>query len=563
MRILQKFARTGDLTMKTKLIALVSIVCFFTNISISYAGTWIKKTTFDKGSNNSKNEITNEKTPESSTKGLYAQHWADENNFGLSITAWLRNDKDSVSSPKEIFGNISNGHITYSYQWSERNPPLTAFSSEWTEVFYVQNKGDCDNRSLFNNKGEADVDGILQFDFAGGPDDILDEDYGLQLTTTAENRENKTRKNPKGYLRFGDESKYSEPSWLDKSDKGKKWQAATGDIISYAISTDNGWHGGIYNNIWFKGYGGAAVVTKLKVKAKNAYTSLFHEISGFDLKLDGTISDTQAYLQQDHTVEDFKAYGQISQVWHKAVGQSDISLRHSAKICDFLQQIHLRDNSQSLNEDQVVESIIRYFKQFSYTFEVENEEQACYCLAWLLAEAAARPVNTSENITNTRVSFDNLIDKLTIVLNDNANQAVGDADSSEIQKELSENLARVKGKLLHYYYNLSKDPLFPAFKKPIDNDIEEIILKKFENEKILFNLLNNQIKTEPANEFYKKWLSFYFDRVAERVVFWLVVESNKDEFRNPKYWGGMHYRARSIRNDLWPVEIYLTRIQEE
>ncbi len=549
--------------MKYKLIVLISIICFFTNSSVLHAGTWIKKTTFDEGSNNSKSEITNEKTPQSSTEGLYAQYWADENNLGVSITAWLRNDKDSVSSPKEIFGNISNGHIKHSYQWSERNPPLTAFSSEWTEAFYLQNKGDCDNRSLFNNKGEVNVDGILHFDFAGGPDDILDDDYGVKLTTNAENRENKTRKNPKGYLRFGEESKYSEPSWLNKPDKGKKWQAAAGDIISYAISTDNGWHGGISGNIWFKGYGGVSVVTKLKVKAKNAYASLFHEISGFDLKLDRIIPEPIV----THSEMRIPIGYPTTLIWNKAARKNGLDIKTIDQVNQFLANSGLsledRKESQEVDEKLLSKSIERYLKQFGDSFSGKNQEGACYCMAWLLAEAAARPVNISENIANTKVSFDNLIDKITLVLNDNAKQAIGDADSSEIQNELSENLARVKGKLLYYYYELSKDPLFPAFKKPIDNNVEAIILKKFENEKILFNLLNNQIKTEPTNEFYKKWMSFYFDRVAERVVFWLVVESNKDEFRNPQYWGGMHYKARSIRNGLWPIEIYLTRIQEE
>lgn len=544
--------------MKTKLIAMISIISFFNISGLFAAGIWVKKTTFDEGRNNSESEITNDKTPESSREGLFMQRWVDANDTGFCMAAWAKIEKKSKISESDIYGNTSGQNVYHSYNWSEGNVPRTAFSLDWTEAFFVRNSGDCDNRSLFNNKGESVTSEVLNFCFMSGPDHIMN-DYGVHITTIAENRENKIQKSPKGNYGFGKKPGSNEPYWINKPDKGKSWDASDGDIISFSVGMDN------YrsNNIIARGYvSNANIHIMLKEKAKSSYASIFHELSGFDMNMDGDIPDTQAYLRQHDNIEDYEAYGKLSLVLHKAIDQSALSLKYPRKVADFLQQIHLRDNSQSLNENQVAESVTRYFEQFSYTFEEETKEQASYYLAWLLAEAAARPVNTSENITNTRISFENLIEKLENILNENAKQAIKNTNSTETQKELDENLAKVKGKLLYYYYELSNDLLFPAFKKPIDNDIETIILKKFENEKILYNLLNNQIKTESESDFYKKWLNFYFDRIAERVVFWLVIETNKDEFRNPKYWGGMHYKARSIRSGIWPIEIYLTRISE-
>jgi hypothetical protein len=546
--------------MRTKLIVPVSIVSLFTNIPGLFAGTWVKKTTFDEGRNYSRSEITNEKTPESSREGLFMRRWTDANDTGISMVAWAQTEKKSKISDGEIYGNTSGQYIHQSYNWSEKNPPRTAFSLDWTEAFYVRNSGNCDNRSLFNNKGAVETADVLHFCFMSGPDHIMNN-YGVQLTAVAENRENKIAINPKGYYRFGIKTDSFEPYWDNKPDKGKSWDASVGDIISFSVGMDNG----NYNNTNAKGYVSSAVAhAKLKDNAKSSYASIFHELSGFNMNMDQIISEKSVnYPSVRRELVNNPAFGQLRQVWVRVAQRSGLSPNSFFKVTSLLNRIQGTYDIQTPDESLLTDSIKRYLEQFAYTFQGEHEEQACYYMAWLLIEAAARDAITSEDKTNTRVSFENLIDRLISVLNENAKQAIGDANSSVIQEELKENLARVKGRLFYYFYELREDPLFPVFKKPIDKNIQAIIIKKFENEKILFNLLNNQIKSEPESEFYKKWLSFYFDRVAERVVFWLVIETNKDEFRNPQYWGGMHYRARSCKNGPWPVEIYLTRIQEE
>ncbi len=546
--------------MKTKIVVLVSLISCLTNISGLFAGEWIKKTTFYEGRNNSRSEITNEKTPESSREGLFMQRWTDANDTGVSMAAWVQNEKKSKVSDGEIYGNTSGQYIHQSYNWSEKNPPRTAFSCDWTEAFYVRNSGNCDNRSLFNNRGAVETGVVLRFEFTSGPGHIMN-DYGVHLTAVAENRENKIQKSPKGNFGFGKKTELVEPYWDNEPDKRKSWDASVGDIISFSVGMDNG----NYSNINARGYVSSDVTrAKLKENAKIAYAGIFHELSGFDLNLGQNISESIArYPSVKSELISNTAFGKLREIWIKTAQRSGLSAQSFFKVNSFLMRTQITNDIQTPDENLLTESIKHYLGQFGYTFQGENEEQACYYMAWLLAEAAVRPAVSSEDITNTRVSFESLIGKLSSVLNENAKEAIGDDNSSVIQDELNENLARVKGRLLYYFYELCDDQLFPAFKKPIDNEIEATIIKKFENEKILFNLLNNQIKTKPVNEFYKKWLSFYFDRVAERVVFWLVIETNKDEFRNPQYWGGMNYRARSSGNGLWPVEIYLTRIESK
>ena len=546
--------------MRTKSIVLLSIICFFTNISGLFAGTWVKKTETKAGANENESEVTNDKTPESSNEGLYAKNWADGNDVGISITGWLLT-RDKISpSINEITGGLG-AHVTQGFQWSERNPPRMVFSCDWTEVLYVQNKGNCDNGALFNNKGMVKAQTHCDFNFDSGPENTVDT-YRVGLYISSENRENKVRRSPEVQLGMTREDDLIGTNWDNKPDKKKSWNASGGNIVSYSVGMDNLKSDNIY--VW--GAIGSGISVELQNKAKSSLAGIFQELSGFDLVTDNAISNEAIKFQRAGDSVHFSALEKTRHIWYGATylsRLSPISTETSMRVSELLNQRHLEFNSQSVDENLVTESVKRYLEQFAYTFAGENEEQACYYMAWLLAEAATRPIATSEDITNTRVSLENLIDRLTSVLNENAKQAIGDANLSVIQEELNENLARVKGRLLYYFYKLRDDPLFPVFKKPIDNEIEETIIKKFENEKILFNLLNNQVKSEPVSEFYRKWLSFYFDRVAERVVFWLAIETNKDEFRNPQYWGGMHYRARSCRNGLWPVEIYLRPIENK
>jgi hypothetical protein len=543
--------------MKTKLILLVSIMSFSTNISGLFAGEWVKKTVSNACSNNSKSAITDENTTESSNEGLYAKYWADGNDIGFSMTGWLLTQDKKRPSINEIKGNLFDGSITHEFQWSQRNPPKTAFSCDWTEVLYVQSRGNCDNGALFNNKGLAKVRTKFEFNFASGPYHTMDN-YQVHYDISAGNRENKVKRSPEvEVLGKGKEYDLIGQNWDDKPDKKKSWSASGGDIVSFSVGMDNT----TSDNIFSRGAIGSGINLELQDKAKSSLAGIFQELSGFDLVMDGAISSTQVYHPISYSMINFTILRQIRQIWEKAALKVGLSLDVSRKVYDFLDHRPITGNSQSLDENLLARSINRYLEQFAYAFQGQRSEQACYYMAWLIAEAAARPAATSEDNTNIKVSFDNLIDKLTRVLNKNARQAIADFDSPEIQKELNENLTRVKGRLLYYFYELHDDPLFPAFKRPIDNQGEAIIIQKFENEKILFNLLNSQIKTRPVSEFYKKWLSFYFDRVADRVVFWLAVETNKDEFRNLQYWGGMNFTSRSCRSGLWPVEIYLTPIE--
>ena len=135
-------------------------------------------------------------------------------------------------------------------------------------------------------------------------------------------------------------------------------------------------------------------------------------------------------------------------------------------------------------------------------------------------------------------------------------------EKSVVHLNYGQFMQRPGFRYIYYFYELRNDPLFPLFKKPIDGYIEDIILQKLEKEDILYNLLNRQIKTKPEKDFYSKWLNFYFEHIPERIIFWLVIETNKNAFRKTQYWGGMHYRANSCSDGVWPIEMYLFRIND-
>ena len=543
--------------MKTKLIVLVSIMSFFMNISGLFAGTWIKKTEIKAGANENESEITNDRTPESSSEGLYAKNWADGNDVGISITGWLlTRDKirPSINEIKCMFG----GHALQEFQWSERNPPRMAFSCNWTEVLYVQNKGNCDNGQLFNNKGMAKASASSTFNLASGPEHTMDK-YQINYNIYAENRENKVIRSPEAQVEKEKEDVSIGWNWDNKPDKKKSWEACGGNIVSFSVGMDNL----TSDNILSYGGIGSDITVKLQNKAKSSLASVFQELSGFDLVMDGEITNTQVSISPFNQSIHYAPPYSMREIWRTAARQSDLSSDSLSNVDDFLRRILVPSGTESLDEGLVTESIKRYLKQFGYTFQGERRDQACYYMAWLLAEAASKAVPSPDNNEKTRVSFETFTDKLINILDENAKQAIADTNSSKIQEELNENLARVKGSLMYYFYELREDPLFPLFKTPVDSNVAETVIGTFKNEKILFNLLNNQVKDRPVDDFYAKWLSFYFDRVAERAVFWLAIDTNKDKFRDPRYWGGMHYTAKSSGSGLWPMEIYLTRMNDK
>ena len=113
--------------MKTTSFVLTFAVILGIGISTSFAGSWIKKTTFREGTDLSDSKITNEETPESSAEGLFAKRWADENNAGLCLAAWTQNRKNMSPSNRVVNDNFSSLSIIHGYQWSERNPPLSSW----------------------------------------------------------------------------------------------------------------------------------------------------------------------------------------------------------------------------------------------------------------------------------------------------------------------------------------------------------------------------------------------------------------------------------------------------
>ncbi|MHC4060188.1 MAG: nucleoside triphosphate pyrophosphohydrolase family protein [Planctomycetota bacterium] len=545
--------------MRTTVFVLAIVVVLATSGLPSFAESWVKRTRYDEG-----HEKTEGKRDADAAGGIFSRRWVDANNLGLSCAAWSRAQKqlDTSSSKPQI--TAYDLHVKQRYDWHGREPPPALFTCEWTETFYMENAGDCDNHSVFNGKGAADAYADTSLCFSDGPDNGLQTRYGVNLRTTASNREGKISKNPQGQMKFGCMGGIgAEVNWENRPDRGKAWQSAAGDIISFSAGMDNGHGGLISDNLWVKAYSGARLRAQTQEKAAHSYASVFHELAGFDLKIDevlGEQAETDRPYPPWRQPGEYAAFTELKETWRKAAENSGLHVRKINMVINYLDRAVEPGDCQRLDQSRLAQSIGLYLEQFKDTFSGKYDAEACYWMAWLLAEAAKRPATTDKETEEARASFEALVEKVIEVLETKAQDAMGDANYAQYRTTVDIELARTEGRLRKYFDQLHNDALFPALKKPLDEKAEGEVLGRVRKDRILDSLLNRQMRRVSDEEFYQKWLRFYFDHIPERVVFWLVVQATKPDLRRAEYWGGMHHRASSCGEGAWPIEMYLIRI---
>jgi len=526
-------------------------------------GSWVKYTKYSKGKVEPERQ-----SPTACDEGVFSRHWADSNSAGASLAAWSRKQKDSFESRRRTDIHASGFYIQHGYNWSEeRNPPFTLFSCDWTEAFYVQNAGDCDNHLVFNGKGEAEAYAGLEFCFSGGPGGELASRYGVHVRTKAANQENKLSRNPSGEMKFGWEGDRLEGYWTDEPDRGKAWKAEAGGIISFSGGLDNCRDNLLYDNLWVRAYLSTGQISvRTLEQAAYACGGIFDEITGFDVEIDeirGESAETESTYgpyESRKEPDEHQASTELKEAWMSTARSSGLGMETIDLVIRLLDEVLEPNECQKLDKGRLGGSLERYLKQFKHTFSGKYRLEACYWTAWLLAEAGKRAAVSGEDAEKARASFEALIEKAASVLESKAREAVGEANYPKVQQEVERNIGRATERLRGYFEELHDDVLFPAFKKPLGDKIEAEVLGRLREESTLDSLLKRQIRTTDEEEFYGKWLRFYFEHVPERVVFRVVVDTTKRNFRQHGYWGGMHHRANSCANGAWPIEMYLARI---
>ena len=548
--------------MRTVKSILVVAVILGGLISTSSGSSWVKGTTYSHGQ-----EEAQGIRDKNAAVGIFSRRWAGDDNAGVSCAAWSRATKDQHGSSNKPRINAYDLYIKQRYDWPGRNPPLALFTCNWTEAFYMENAGDCDNHSLFNGKGAADAYADIQCCISDGPDNGLQSRYGVNLRAAASNNEKQISENPNGRMNFGCMPGIrTDLSWDDEPDHGKAWRAAAGDIISFSAGMDNGHNASLTDNLWVRAYSGVRLEVQTQEKAARAYAGVFHQIADFNLKIDKVLAEPAGNNELYEPYQPAKepdaraALAELRKTWRSTADSSGLPREQIALVINLLDEVLEPSACRKLDRNRLTGSISRYLEQFKHTFSGDYAEQACYWTAWLLAETAKRPAPTAQDIESARVSFEALINDLINVLEAKAREAIGDANYSKCQPAVNMSLTRAKDRLRDYLEQLHNDPLFPIFKKPLDYGTRQQVLGHLSNETILDSLLNRQMKTVPEEEFYKKWLEFYFDRVPARVVFRLVVVMTKPDIRKPEYWGGMHQRAKSCADSTWPIEMHLIKI---
>ena len=240
-------------------------------------------------------------------------------------------------------------------------------------------------------------------------------------------------------------------------------------------------------------------------------------------------------------------YELIQRIWTEQAAKHGLDKKTIRLVCKLFRQVVEPNECRKIDSNGLKESIDRYLAQFELTFKKERSENACYWMAWLLAQYAQRPDMAGEDITAARLSFETLINKITHVIESNSKYAINQKDSPQFRQDLNLYLAMVRGRLLYYFYQLRNDPLFPLFKKPISSYTEQKVLERAGKEFVLGDWQDRES---------------YFFSMSTNMMFWTVVYETKQEFKKPQYWGGMLQSASSYNKGVWPIMIYLKKKTE-
>lgn len=233
-------------------------------------------------------------------------------------------------------------------------------------------------------------------------------------------------------------------------------------------------------------------------------------------------------------------YKLLQRIWTDQAGKHGLDQKTIRLVCKLFRQVVEPNECRKIDRYALEKSIDRYLDQFELDFKRDRSENACYWMAWLLAQYAKRPDMTGEDVTAARLSFEALIDKMIDVIEPRLEGVIREADS----QELNEYSAMIRGRLLYYFYQLRDDPLFPIFKKPISSYTEQKVLERAKSG-FSFGKPNKR--------------ELYLSSISTALVYWVVICETRQEFKKPEYWGGMLPSASSDQKGVWPIEMYLRK----
>jgi hypothetical protein len=259
----------------------------------------------------------------------------------------------------------------------------------------------------------------------------------------------------------------------------------------------------------------------------------------------------QAEVKKPHT---------LVQLWEKQASEHGLEEGVIRNVSDLCYQVKDVQGYQKRIESKAIEkSLDRYLKQFKRSFINSNtRREACFSIAWLLVQCEKRPQPTFDELRESRAWFEGFKNKSFRAVDENIINAIGHEGLLKYKDQIEQTHASIGQRLDYYFNEFHDDPLFPLFKKPLSNSVEEKVLQRIkEDEAFKSSVKKGRM---PEEEYIPKYIEKSFRYIDREIINFALLYSNRSEWEKEKYWGGMLHSLYSLSSDdkgVWPAKLLL------
>jgi len=250
----------------------------------------------------------------------------------------------------------------------------------------------------------------------------------------------------------------------------------------------------------------------------------------------------------------------IIAIWEKQAKEHGLSNEVKQKVSELYGQIVEHDMVEQKYAEDVTNSIDRYLSQYINNFINDNScDGAILCMAWLLVNCTHNQYLSNEDFGNIKKWFDEFKPKIISAVNENINKTLGPDGFIKYQEQIKQIDDWIIVVLDHYYNELHSDPLFPLFKMPLDEDVEEKVLNEFKNS----SSFSFKIKTErqlmvTEEEHIVEQMEDSYDQIPKEVILFCIAHCRDRLWEKEGYWGGLLHNFRTISRPGegdWPINM--------
>jgi len=218
--------------------------------------------------------------------------------------------------------------------------------------------------------------------------------------------------------------------------------------------------------------------------------------------------------------------------------------------------------SRTLNVD-LRPSLRDFLQQFGNKFNNPQEKEGfSYTVVWLIAEAVGRKKVAQDILDQAKKEFGEYLNTLDNRMRSDFRKQLG-PDFAKFESLIEEGITRIKQTLMQRFEILQANPLYPAFKGPLNKEALdkaiEVVLSpkgypKYEEPKRMM-ILKERV--------YAGRLKGFFKTCPTLILYEATRHEIDPRIWNNPYWDPMdYYTASTLREYIWPIEIVFTPKKE-